>query len=179
MFSRKPKAPKILERQPNPYGTMSVDMDENGNPVGWVRFGSQMNDRDAETEVVGESFYREKLLYLIRTCERSDRRGPGRLLQHFALQRDPGNPHDANAVKVLAWPSDDPVGWLPRDVAARVAPVLDRMLANGAERFMCRGVILWEERDGGPFKNPEVPVGVRLDLVASGKADWTSPEFSV
>jgi HIRAN domain len=46
---------------------------------------------------------------------------PGRPLE---LRRDPGNEHDPNAVMVLA--GGEQVGWVPRELAAEIAPQLDR-----------------------------------------------------
>ena len=51
----------------------------------------------------------------------SDAVSPGSAL---SLRRDPGNEHDANAVAVLT-AGGAQAGWVPRDVAARVAPGLD------------------------------------------------------
>ena len=54
----------------------------------------------------------------------SDSAGPGRPL---ALRRDPGNAHDANAIAVCATGGrDEQVGWVPRELAAELAPDLDR-----------------------------------------------------
>jgi HIRAN domain len=50
----------------------------------------------------------------------SEAAAPGARLE---LQRDPGNPHDDNAIAVLAGGAQ--VGWVPREVAAEVAPDLD------------------------------------------------------
>jgi hypothetical protein len=44
--------------------------------------------------------------------------------QPLTLQRDPGNPHDANAVKVLDADGAQ-AGWVPRDLAVDVAAALD------------------------------------------------------
>jgi hypothetical protein len=41
----------------------------------------------------------------------------------LTLRRDPGNEHDANAIQVLA--GNDQIGWVPREVAAELAPDLD------------------------------------------------------
>ena len=49
----------------------------------------------------------------------SDAAAPGRPLE---LRRDAGNPHDANAIAVYA---GEQVGWVPRDLAAELAPDLD------------------------------------------------------
>lgn len=50
----------------------------------------------------------------------SDAAAPGAPLD---LRRDPGNPHDSNAIAVLAGGAQ--VGWVPREVAAELAPELD------------------------------------------------------
>jgi hypothetical protein len=47
--------------------------------------------------------------------------GPGRALE---LRRDPENPHDASAIAVHA-AGGAQVGWVPREVAAELAPELD------------------------------------------------------
>ena len=41
----------------------------------------------------------------------------------LSLERDPGNEHDPNAIQVLA--GDDQIGWVPRELAAELAPQLD------------------------------------------------------
>jgi len=50
----------------------------------------------------------------------SDAAEPGRPLE---LRRDPGNPHDANAIAVHAGGMQ--VGWVPRTIAEELAPALD------------------------------------------------------
>jgi len=50
----------------------------------------------------------------------SDAVAPGSALQ---LRRDPANEHDPNAIMVLAGGSQ--AGWVPRDLAAELAPALD------------------------------------------------------
>jgi hypothetical protein len=50
----------------------------------------------------------------------SDAVAPGRRLE---LRRDPENEHDPNAIAVLA--GGDQVGWVPRELAAELAPELD------------------------------------------------------
>jgi hypothetical protein len=46
---------------------------------------------------------------------------PGRPLE---LRRDPENPHDANAIAVHG-AGGEQVGWVPREVAAELAPEID------------------------------------------------------
>jgi len=48
--------------------------------------------------------------------------GPGRGLE---LRRDAANPHDPNAIAVHV-PGGEQLGWVPREVAAELAPELDR-----------------------------------------------------
>lgn len=43
--------------------------------------------------------------------------------QILALVREPTNSHDANAVKVM-WGARQ-LGWVPRDLAATIAPIMD------------------------------------------------------
>ena len=50
----------------------------------------------------------------------SEAAAPGRALE---LRRDRENPHDPNAIAVHA--GDEQVGWVPREVAAELAPELD------------------------------------------------------
>jgi hypothetical protein len=47
---------------------------------------------------------------------------PGRPLE---LRRDPANPHDPNAIAVYPGGGGEQVGWVPREVAAELAPELD------------------------------------------------------
>jgi HIRAN domain len=51
----------------------------------------------------------------------SDAAAPGRPL---VLRRDAGNEHDANAIAVDT-PGGDQLGWVPRELAAELAPQLD------------------------------------------------------
>lgn len=44
-------------------------------------------------------------------------------IPNYALARDPGNPYDSNAVKVMI--GDIYLGYLPKVVAAQVAPLMD------------------------------------------------------
>jgi HIRAN domain len=48
--------------------------------------------------------------------------GPGRPL---ALRRDPDNEHDASAIAVHAAGGGEQVGWVPREIAAELAPAID------------------------------------------------------
>ena len=52
----------------------------------------------------------------------SDALAPGRPL---VLRRDTDNPHDANAIAVLPVGAGEQGGWVPRDLAAEIAPDLD------------------------------------------------------
>ncbi|HEV2775588.1 MAG TPA: HIRAN domain-containing protein [Solirubrobacteraceae bacterium] len=66
----------------------------------------------------------------------SDALAPGTPL---TLRREPGNEHDANAIAVLT-AAGAQAGWVPREVAARVAPALD-------EGRRWAAVVLRERRD--------------------------------
>jgi hypothetical protein len=52
----------------------------------------------------------------------SEAAAPGRAL---ALRRDPGNEHDPSAVAVHGADGGDQIGWVPRELAAELAPELD------------------------------------------------------
>ncbi|MGZ8695464.1 MAG: HIRAN domain-containing protein, partial [Gaiellaceae bacterium] len=52
----------------------------------------------------------------------SDALAPG---QPLVLQRDMANPHDANAIAVHPAGGGEQAGWVPREVAAEIAPDLD------------------------------------------------------
>jgi hypothetical protein len=54
----------------------------------------------------------------------SDAAEPGSPLE---LRRDPGNPHDPNAIAVYLCPAHPgaQVGWVPRAVAEEIAPAID------------------------------------------------------
>jgi hypothetical protein len=62
---------------------------------------------------------------------------PGRPLE---LRRDPANPHDPNAIAVHAAGGGEQVGWVPREVAAELAPQIDAGRPWSA-------VVLREQRD--------------------------------
>ena len=61
---------------------------------------------------------------------------PGEPLE---LRRDPGNPHDPNAIAVHPARGGDQVGWVPREIAEELAPELDSGKAWSA-------VVLREQR---------------------------------
>src|SRR4051812_19022331 len=67
----------------------------------------------------------------------ADAAAPGEPLE---LRRDPDNPHDPNAIAVHA--GEEQVGWVPRELAAELAPQLD-----GAAEWSA--VVLREQR-GSP-----------------------------
>ncbi|HEX2103163.1 MAG TPA: HIRAN domain-containing protein [Solirubrobacteraceae bacterium] len=82
----------------------------------------------------------------------TDAVAPGRPL---ALRRDPGNAHDPNAIAVDV-PGGDQGGWVPRELAAELAPELDAGRAWAA-------VVLREQR-----ASPRDPrTGVTMLLAAA------------
>ena len=54
----------------------------------------------------------------------------------FALYREPDNPHDPNAIRVSLLGIHD-MGYLPRDAAQKIAPLIDNGRKFSAE-FVCR-----------------------------------------
>jgi collagen type III alpha len=80
----------------------------------------------ANVEVAGESHYRRS----IRGLFGKDFRAAGTEIAVMAqLIPEPGNKHDRNAVGV--WVSGVQVGYLPREEAARYAPVLSALMGQG------------------------------------------------
>lgn len=71
----------------------------------------------AEAAVRGTQFRPIEAKAFVNTCE------DGVVL---TLQREPENPHDANAIKVL---SPDPeaihIGYIAKEIAAEIAPLMD------------------------------------------------------
>lgn len=63
-----------------------------------------------------------------------------------ALVREPDNPHDPNAIYVEV--AAEPVGYLAREVAAELAPLID---AQGAEGLSVPGVVRGGWLDGENF----------------------------
>jgi hypothetical protein len=80
--------------------------------------------------------------------------GPGRPLE---LRRDPDNPHDPNAIAVHA-AGGAQVGWVPRELAAELAPVLDAGVGVAA-------VVLREQR-ASP-RDPRTGLTMLLALAAA------------
>ena len=78
------------------------------------------------TKVVGVTFvddYPDNLLDIASIQRRRERRGDEEPLPAILI-RNPDNRHDANAIEVHT-PSYGMLGHLPKDVAARLAPLLD------------------------------------------------------
>ena len=85
----------------------------------------------------------------------SDAAAPGKPLE---LRRDPANEHDPNAVMVVA--GGEQVGWVPRELAAELAPRLDAGEAWAA-------VVLRERRD-----SPRDPrTGLTMLLARGGEIE--------
>jgi hypothetical protein len=79
---------------------------------------------------------------------------PGRPLE---LRRDAGNPHDPNAIAVHA-PGGEQLGWVPKEIAAELAPELDAGHAWAA-------IVLREQR-----VSPRDPPSGLTMLLAPGEA---------
>jgi len=90
----------------------------------------------------------------------SDAAAPGRAL---VLRRDPGNVHDANAIGV-ATADDALLGYVPRELAAELAPELDAGRPWAA-------AVLREQR-----ASPRDPrIGVTMLLAAAASIDFREP----
>lgn len=112
------------------------------------------HDRPTELDVVGESFGNRQAA-LERIC--GGRTHDGHTHECFAtLKREPANPQDNNAIAVTI--DGDMVGYIPRDIAADLAPYLDRFWPQGVTvRAVIRGGWDRGEHDRGHF-------GVKLYL---------------
>lgn len=154
LFTR--KATPVLTEVPNPWGIGAITVDEQGRPQGDLLIGSLNGDGDAETDVVGESAFRDDLLFLLETAEDYEL-AAGRVEQVFDLMPD------GDRVVVLS--GRDRVGFLRDEDAAVWAPRLRDWLAHGATSVACSGVVLWPQSKGDPREDDSIPVGVRLDLV--------------
>lgn len=74
----------------------------------------------------------------------------------FILYREPSNPHDKNAIKVKAYGKYD-LGYIPRDLAAELAPLLDSGAVSRRAEFVRKNV---------STKNPDAPVGLTIKIKA-------------
>jgi hypothetical protein len=104
-----------------------------------------------DLEIVGEAAYQDHIRQLNR------RAGGGDL--EILLRPEPRNPHDPNAVAVLA--DGKPVGYLPRKMAAAWQPSI---LAANANGFIVAGVAsVFGGHDGAPNQG------------VFGSAPWPEP----
>lgn len=119
----------------------------------------------ASIDVVGESHYKES----VRTLFGADLKGDGAELETTVrLVPDPKNKFDRNAVGV--WAGGRQLGHLPRDEAARYAPVLSALLAQGwAPQVSAR---VWASQWSSDYL-------VRGDFSASVRLDLAEPHLLV
>jgi collagen type III alpha len=111
----------------------------------------------AGVDIVGESHYADA----IRDVFGPDFRESGcELATRAQLVPEPWNPHDRNAVGV--WVSGRQVGYLSRDDAARYAPALSTLVAEGRTPQVAARV--WAS--AGYDDRPGIIGSVRLDLAA-------------
>ena len=88
----------------------------------------------------------------------SDAAAPGSPL---VLYRDPSNEHDPNAIAVHLALTGEQLGWVPRELAAELAPELDAATAwsamvlreyRASPRDPRTGVTMLLARDDGPLE---------------------------
>jgi hypothetical protein len=78
----------------------------------------------------------------------------------LSLRRDPGNPHDPNAIAVHTPDGGDQLGWVPREIAAEIAAEIDSGHPWAA-------VVLREQR-----RSPrDPPHGLTMLLAAAGEIE--------
>jgi hypothetical protein len=68
------------------------------------------------------------------------------------LEREPGNPHDSNAIKVMSGGSH--IGYIPKEIAADLAVTMD----SGVYNVFCSDMVINVKPE-----NPDMP-GARLDI---------------
>lgn len=147
----------LFSRKAAPQPTASELLDEEYFVSdGGVLLGSGGDDMDAETDVVGESQYRDVLARHIRACadERDMKRG--RLDSTFTLDLE------GNRISVVL--AIDVIGYVEPTAAAEWLPRIRDWRSRDIE-VMCSGVILWNPKLGNPVESDDVPIGARLDLV--------------
>lgn len=66
-----------------------------------------------------------------------------RLAQKFFLEREPDNPHDPNAIKVLVSKYKALIGYIPKKIASQLAPLM-----NSGIELRCGFVLkIFDEND--------------------------------
>ena len=101
-------------------------------------------------ELVGESFYRDNLLAIIRKHNTFDQ---GELELDCIMQQEPNNEFDEFAVAVFA--GGKKVGHVSKDYSYEVTTYLDELGVSGIK---VKGVMGWATN------NPTPPIGIRLDF---------------
>ncbi|RSM37915.1 hypothetical protein DMB66_59290 [Actinoplanes sp. ATCC 53533] len=109
-------------------------------------------------DVVGESHYTRAIRQLLGRDFKTD---GTEIITTVSLMVDPSNKHDRNAVGV--WAGGNLVGYLPREEAARYAPVLSQLKSQGWSPQVAARVwgAEWDDYDG---RSKEFRGSVRLDL---------------
>ena len=100
------------------------------------------------------TFYTKLAGVIFDNCQKNIDKWGHPDIGYFSLKRDPDNPHDSNAVGV--WFLDDRLGYLPKSVAEKLAPVID----GGAKltaRFVCRNQLA-----------PDSIVGLTVEIIEDG-----------
>ena len=115
-----------------------------------------LNPKDVDTskskmlDIVGESAYQYNISKLRDAINAAQPGDPWIMLR---LQREPGNKHDANAIKVSAWGVT--VGYIARAQAARMATNMDKLggdyyatgkIVGGVRGKRSFGVVGWVEK---------------------------------
>jgi hypothetical protein len=101
-------------------------------------------------ELVGESFYRDNLLAIIRKHNAFDQ---GELELDCIMQHEPNNEFDEFAVAVFA--EGKKIGHVSKDYSYEVTSFLDELGVTGIQ---VKGVMGWATN------NPTPPIGIRLDF---------------
>lgn len=141
LFSRKAKEPPGRQVIVHTIGTMGAD-------------------DDYESEVVGESKYRDAIAAALQPHRRSMSYKAGRVPVRARLVPLGATGYFRVAVEI----DGRQVGYVEDAWSKRYAQTYETMIGvtTAEVRLECGAVIIW--RSGDPLSDPAVPLGVRLDL---------------
>jgi hypothetical protein len=124
----------------------------------------------ADFVVVGIRFSEERR----DACEQVD------VGEAVTLEREPDNPHDANAILVFS-SDDSELGYVPREYASEMAPLLD----DGAEvraqvkKLLDRGPQVTPVVTATLYRAGAMPVEPKPELPHRAAQDWPAPRTTV
>ena len=116
-----------------------------------VESAQELDDREYNYDVVGESYQRDHLTALIRAHKAFD---TGQIFSIAVLEMEPSNPFDSSVVKVVV--EGTQVGYIPKFDS----PVVTEMIKKSGKKVYEVPV-----RIGWDTNSPSPLIGVRLALI--------------